>query len=267
MKYPWLAIALSLPTLPAFADIHPEDIIFYAGFAAGGAYNSAEISKQTHTVTTDPNDIILSQGTLPYSGDSAHFSGVGQVQLGAGLRFDSLYLGIEALGQLSNGDFDTVSGMLDFHGIGMDVPSSTFGFDMGLKMNSFEPAIDFKPGWFLSHQTLLYARIGAAFNELTLTENAHYDIVDGRAIADVNASKSENLVALRTGLGVEHHLNQRLHLFMDYTFTNYGDLSLHTNEMVDANLGEFTLHFDIDSQNKADDITKQVVMIGLNYYL
>ena len=66
------------------------------------------------------------------------------------------------------------------------MPTSTEAYSAQLTMKDFEPALDLKPGIFLFTSTLLYGRIGAAFNEMTLTDTADYSFIGALATKDVN---------------------------------------------------------------------------------
>ncbi len=275
-KNSWILTGLSLLSMPTWADndsANDIDIIFYGGLAGGGAYHDAQIDRNFSSFVTTPSvspPQPVSQSTLPFSGDIHEFAGVGQLQIGAGLRYEFLYLGIEALGQLSNGDFGSTQGEFDLIGVpAAEFPSSIFKFDSHLQTNDFEPAIDFKPGLFLSDDILLYGRVGAAWNEVSLSDNAHYDLINHGALLMDSVTQSENVIALRLGLGVEHYLQEQFTIFMDYTYTNYGDVSLTKNNNISGILepGGFPLDFQITDYSTASDINKQVVMLGFNYYL
>lgn len=265
-----MLVGLSFLTVPSFANIDADDIIYYAGLAGGGAYHSAQLERNSSNFVSSPlSPDPVSQSSLPYSGNIDEFAAIGQLQVGVGLRYEFLYLGLEALGQLSNGDFGSAQGEFDLIGVpSSGFPSSIFAFDSHLQTNDVEPAIDFKPGLFLSDDTLLYGRIGAAWNEVSLTDTAHYDLVNHGVIFDASSTQSESVLALRLGLGVEHYLREQFTVFMDYTYTNYGDMSLTRNENLSAIIGEeFPLDFAITDNSNASDINKQAVMLGFNYYL
>lgn len=270
MKNTWIVFGLSLFSLSAWAQMDLDDIIFYGGIAGGGAYHAAEINRVATNFVS--NDMVgpVSESALPYSGDINEFVGVSQLQIGTGMRFDFLYLGLEVLGQVSNGDFGSANGEFDLVGLpGSEFPTSEFMFDTFVEMKDFEPAVDFKPGVFLSDHTLLYGRIGAAWNEATLTDHPDYNLINGGVVVDQSMSSSEDVVALRLGLGVEHRIYKQFTVFMDYTYTNYGDVSLENTNDVSGilNPGNFPLDFAITHDIEAGDMTKQVVMLGVNYYL
>lgn len=266
MKKLWIA-PLALFSSHAMAEVSLDHIIWYAGLAGGVGFNSAEIDHLTETTTSDKNGQIFSQGFIPYTGDTQQFSGVGQAQVGAGLRSHMFYLGVELLAQVTNGDFGTISDQIHFTGLTPDVPDSALAYHTSLNMNVFEPAFDLKPGVFLSKNTMLYGRIGAAVNTLTLEQNAHYNLVNNASEFTENDSTSSTVVALRAGLGIEHHLHDRFNVFMDYVYTDYGDISLDTQTDEQLFIGETELFFDIDTFNTASDVTKQIIMLGFNYYL
>lgn len=263
MKNPWIVLGLSLLGTPALANITSH---FYVGFAGGVDYFSADIDKQIHNVTTINNTMLASVSTLPFETNTQHFSGAGQSQIGAGFQIKSFYLGLEALVQLADDDFETVHGDFNFIGLNVNTPNSHLNFDTNLEMNNFEAAIDLKPGLFLSHNTLLYGRVGAAFNEVTLTDDSHYSFINAMIPGNTHTTETEDVTALRLGLGVEHRMHQRFTVFMDYTYTNYRDVSFDTNTLLTGNAFGQNFAFMLQTQDEANDITKQAVMLGVNYY-
>lgn len=257
---------ISIFSLFFASSVYASEIYYYGGLSTGAAYSQADMQRNL-IVDVFLNGSPAGPMTFTSSGDTQRFSGLGGVQLGAGMRFDWAYLGVEALGQFSNGSFDSYD--TDFSFIG--VPTSITNSQTHLRMRDFEPAIDLKPGIFIKKSSLLYARVGIAFNELKIHDDAYYNLINGipdtnPAVANIHLSDSETVTGLRLGAGLEHHLFEQFTLFIDYTYTQYGDIQVAgSNHLATSGSTDFTFDLPIDA--KASDVNKQTLRIGFNYYL
>lgn len=265
-------LLLSFIALFATSSAFASKIYYYGGLSTGAAYSQADISRHLHVDVNAGSQLVPSSDFTP-SGDIKRTSGLGGVQLGMGMSFDWLYLGIEALGQFSNGSFDSFDQEYSFVSEDpQNVPSSFNNNQTHLRMRDFEPALDFKPGIFINKNSLFYARVGMAFNELKITDKAQYSLAHNPnfpvpAVGSTDATKSENVIGLRLGAGLEHHLFDAFTVFMDYTYTQYGDIQVSDSAHLSTERGPFDLIFDTRANAKATDVNKQTLTIGFNYYL
>lgn len=231
---------------------------FYGGLSTGAAYKQSDLHRTQEIHATTLN-IIAEYSDV--NDNTQRTSGFGTIQLGAGASIDSFYLGIEALGEFSNGSFEKVSS--EFNAPAGDIFSTS---ETQLSLRDFEPALDLKPGFFISKASLLYARVGMAFNKLKIADQIYYNIIANPPFTQTaNVSESENIVGLRLGLGLEHHLHERFTILIDYTYTQYGDIQ--TSSLLNGELGGGAVLLVNTSNSKAMDVNKQTARIGFNYYL
>lgn len=97
------------------------------------------------------------------------------------------------------------------------------------KLNSWEEGIDARLGWVATPGTLLFARLGVAFNNLTLNSNTT-TYTTGTIVPEtklLNYSVSKSLVGFRAGAGLEQKLTPLISVRADYIYTYYGNLSIH----------------------------------------
>ena len=79
------------------------------------------------------------------------------------------------------------------------------------------------------HATLIYGRIGAAFNRIQVTSDnsitnsvkAFTTTYNTTNLLNINSQK--NVVGLRVGLGAEHFITKKISAIADYVFTWYGN--------------------------------------------
>ena len=71
---------------------------------------------------------------------------------------------------------------------------------------------------------------------------------------------------MRLGLGVEHPIHNNFTIFADYTYTMYDSITLTRQDQVPGHGVGSDFLFSVNSELKADDINKQVAMLGFNYY-
>lgn len=224
----------------------------YAGVSGGININTGHIDQ---SMSLEATDIVRITPSGDF--DTNHFGPIGQLQFGAGFNTEAFYLGAELSGQLFDGDFDTVSTSFND-----SVPSVQTTHTSQLQLNNFEIALDFKPGFYLYENTLIYGRIGIAANELELSENVQtFQELTNEEI-NIQSQNTEDVYPLRLGVGVERRFNDDWSILIDYIYTRYGDISTqaHNNDVIPPLVI-------VESSTKATDISRQVVMLGFNYYL
>jgi opacity protein-like surface antigen len=145
----------------------------------------------------------------------------GNVFLGYGLVFNSLYLGPEvylSAGRRPEGDLSVQA--LD------SLPTEVLSTSTNTRLNAWEAGIDGRLGWLSTTNTLLFVRLGAAFNNMRLNSNSMV-FTDGTFVPstkELNYSASKSLVGFRAGAGIEQKLSARFSVRADYVYTYYGVL-------------------------------------------
>jgi hypothetical protein len=141
------------------------------------------------------------------------------------------------------------------------------------QLNFNECDIDFKPGILVGQATLLYGRIGGAFNRMHVKSTSTLTTTDTLTIrniplptqSQVNYSGLSNIAALRVGIGAERFITKRLSAKLDYTYTWHGSNS--SNGVADV--------FNTFSGAKTDGaltsstyakMATQAFMVGITYY-
>lgn len=260
MKKLWLGFVLLFAHTAWAEEENDFEFLYYAGISGGANVNVAEMAQQMDFLS-DHNFIA----TPIENFDIDNTSVIGQLQLGAGLRNEYFYLGAEVSGQVFDGDFDEVSA--DFTQTSFPSGNQQIAQTSQLTLNDFELALDFKPGVYLFKDTLLYARVGVAVNELELEQTGLAVLTntdDPRSDAQLytNSSASENVYPFRLGLGIERQFYEDFSIVLDYVYTQYEDIS--TNDFVSQSTPQFA---SLDAHSEATNISRQTVMLGFNYYL
>ncbi len=246
----------------------------YMGIAAGGLATLSEFKNSPdHTLfDVNGNELFNSLVGDTLNDRSYDVSGTGEIRLGYGKSFaDWFWVGLEIFGNLGDRDL-TVTDHYDSVFSTEDPTDITINSDFNNKatvsLNDAEFGIDLRPGVFLTEDTLLYARVGAAFNELELSVNTSFNnefkgIFDDNSFDNsVHAKNSDNVTGLRLGLGVEQKILSQLSLTLDYIFTDYGNISANNSNTIPLETGESTT---VNTSSHAD-VDTHAVMLGINYY-
>lgn len=133
--------------------------------------------------------------------------------------------------------------------------------------------MDGKFGAVLSPNMLVYARLGAAFNQLKINSNNTLVINDLNTnigpltrTSVLNVGGTRNLVGLRFGLGGEHFLTQNLVAKFDYVFTWYGKVNINGVANVTNTAPSEPITTNGFTNSTSAKMNTQTVMVGLNYY-
>lgn len=174
---------------------------------------------------TQVNTLITAR--LPYlaavngNGDLSSNNVFGDVFLGYGFLFNSFYLGPEvyfSAGSRPQADF-SIQALDSF-------PNELLSTDTMTKLNLWEAGIDARLGWVATPGSLLFVRLGAAFNNMRLYSNTttytNGTVVPQTKLIDYSVSKS--LVGFRAGVGIEQKLTPRVSVRADYVYTYYGTI-------------------------------------------
>jgi len=155
-------------------------------------------------------------------GDFSSNNVFGDVFLGYGFVYNSFYVAPEVY--FSAGSNPKAN--LTIEALGT-LPSELLSTYTTTKLNSWEGGIDGRLGWLATPDSLLFIRLGAAFNNISLNSNTT-TYTEGTAVPEtklLNYTASKSLVGFRAGAGLEQKLTPRISVRADYVYTYYGKLS------------------------------------------
>lgn len=165
---------------------------------------------------------------LPYLSEVNSNSNIGANDVfgnifgGYGFVFNSFYVGPEvyfSAGRRPAADL-TIQALNTF-------PNELLSTYTMAKLNAWEVGVDGRLGWVATPATLLFIRLGAAFNNIALNSNTTA-YTDGTFVPEtklLNYTTSKSLVGFRAGTGLEQKLTPSLSVRADYVYTYYGTLS------------------------------------------
>ena len=168
----------------------------------------------------------------------------------------------------------------------------TVSSSMRTKLNPVEFGIDLRPGVLLTCDSLLYGRVGVAFNKLRLDVdttssvalNASAEVTGdngaiiiaggvsrGPFLTETIASRSKKVAAFRIGGGLEQRFCDCLYLRLDYTFTHYGKISTCSDakrdlarvSIPDTLVAKVAL---AAAETRKVKVNSSTVQLGLSYY-
>ncbi len=218
-------------------------------FFNSAAYRTAGSDSFYGTVTENSSDSLSTQSTV----------WTARLGYGSGIYDWPLWLGLEIFGDFGDREIEQ-------NGFGEYGPIAVSHWsEMSLNQNEF--GIDFRPGILVTPSSLLYARVGFAYNILHLdstVEGYYY----GEPSA-LNMDESEKVFGLRLGAGFEQKMSCNLSFSLDYIYTDYGNISnsgsydnLYLRQVCfQPDCGEY-----IAGSSDVDRVKTQAVMLGVNYY-
>jgi opacity protein-like surface antigen len=188
----------------------------------------------------------------------------GEIFTGYGCDWDKFYLGAEAYfktarGRAKNTATSTMTTTLPTFGAPITLNSTT---TTTAKLRNGEFGIDIRPGVLLTPSTMLYGRVGAAFNRIQLHTTT---VVNNNAATLVN-SRKKNATGLRLGGGMEHEFCSNWALRVDYVYTSYRKVNGSASQagaIVAPPLGTGTVATSTTGSAKLNNHT---TMLGVAYY-
>jgi opacity protein-like surface antigen len=258
------------------APTHTNDSYYHSGFYLGGAIGANQYLANTESnvyaaYESTTFSLLLELGSYDdLETESKALGFMGQAQLGYAYINDWFFLA----GEIS-GNGTTGSNNLD-----QDTPYATSNSlegtftllrsDLDIELNSWEPVVDIKIGFKVTPNSLLYARVGAAFNEIQVKEKLNLDINYFEAfdvLSSLESTHSDSVVGLRLGVGGEHRFSENLAATLDYVYTDYGSVNV-------SGMGDSSYYYQGDIETFEDglafdsevNVKRNVVMLGMNYY-
>lgn len=193
-KIPLISCLSLLITTSCFAG-------FYVGASVGP--EGALFTQKSHVVRPGSFDVI----------DKEHFAGTGvfgSIFAGYGLTYKRYYLAGEINANLSSLEYDLTN--KEFLHLTFSKTYFTIRSSEGVSL---------LPGYFISDNTLVYARIGYANGRLKISESD----------PTIN-SGTTNRNGIRYGVGIKHAFTPRLALRMDYSQIHYSTVQSSAFEAV-----------------------------------
>jgi opacity protein-like surface antigen len=183
---------------------------------------------------------------------------------GYGYNFNSVFFGVEAF--LKGAQQRMVLNALN--SFETDTAIANIQSFSTTKLKALEYGVDFRPGFLLSAQSLLYVRAGVAFNNLTLTSRNDVQGIDIGVASGTNVFFQRNtkkLIGLRFGFGLEQQFSECWTVRVDYVNTNYRRVGI-SDVLVTTNLpaplvGTATFTNDVQAR-----VINNTVSFGLTYY-
>lgn len=219
--------------------------------------------------------------------DQNEDSAIGGLHLGWGRQFNQFYAGIEGFVNVADRNFETIDRLTNQTQtttilIPLVTVFSTVASSNKLEMNPVEGGADLRLGVVTdTDTTLIYGKLGVAFNRLKLTStnfsNYGFTILPTIIGANFNVpsfasvEQTKNVAGVRLGLGIEQFISCHWSIRADYTHTDYGTISqsvasantidlLPNLEVIDINLN--TVGFSRYSTH----VRSNAGTVGLSYY-
>lgn len=238
----------------------------YLGQSFGVAFNKGTFSSESSSVALFglPHYLSLSSKSI-----SCNESLWGEVYGGCGRTyFCHLYLGLRAGMNISDFHVKDFNSTSLSENLSPDIPISSAIINQSkLKLRLVEGTFDQKIGWIFCKNTLLFALVGVAINQPSLTGSSLFtDSGGGDTPFDGNVSfsldKKGKSTHFRWGIGVEHEFLCHWGVQVLYTHTNYGKINFEGSR-IDSNNVDVSL---TANSNINTRLSRQVLSFGFVRY-
>lgn len=283
LKYYFIPLGSSSPL---------TDLLFdFTGFYAGGEGGGIENIANTNSLTAASN-IFLFRNPIAFDVLTNHQranlwngSGVGQIHFGYSLPnipkpwylsaeiFSDFSSHVMSMSSVASGHYEDIFQTPPPAEVSQYVV--TLWTKTKIKLNDFEYGIDVKPGFYLTHSSLLYGRIGAVINKVDINSNNLLNILYPAAgsnvptVSRLDTSFDKNTIGLRLGTGIEQYLAHNFSINMDYIFTDYGKFRTHgvgtVNSLINSPLELASATNSFISHTSTTVVSNQV-LVGIKYY-
>jgi opacity protein-like surface antigen len=260
-------LGLSYHFSPCLDDYQAcEDPLYcgcYLGGALGGYYADGKIhGRAVGNIPTLFQNFFMTT-SIPSHATDKNFSGT--IFCGYGRAWHRLFLAGEIFGIGYNRHSLKTRSMGFYENITNGNQQSIF-LETRLFVAPLEGGIDLRPGFLLTPSSLFYGRVGTSVSTIKATAKANFqgilpifaqfwNLTDGH-------SKHTTRATLRLGGGVEQALSSKLHLRLDYCYTDYGRVKFNGAKSNLNALGNLTFITDSTSQH----LFNHSLLLGLNYY-
>jgi opacity protein-like surface antigen len=255
---------------------------FFIGLAAGPALISADNEVDTtidyiETVANvTPTPFILHHLEYTNTLDVEDVSIPGRLSAGYGWCVGNCWYMAFELSVFGSGDSAVTEEIAVTETVVSEDPNDTEITELNWK-NSVTPALgaqgalDFKTGFFLSRQFLVYARLGLAVADVEITSVLQLETVSTEEIgligaADFETTDSEVAGGFHIGLGVEQQIIDELGVIFEYTYVNYGSFNVSHSVPTYINTGLPTVTEGFMTTDTTVTLSQQTLWIGVNYH-
>jgi len=259
-----LPIMMAATSTTAASDSHYPFNGYYAGISAGESL-LAGTANQTKNINLPSAGYNINDSK---GASLKRNSVVGAVHAGYSYTWEEWYLGGEAFIKSSRNKAsisDTTTFSQNVAG-----NSTTLGVSSNFRttLRNIEFGVDFRSGYLVTHHSLLYVRIGAAFNKLSLSSNMTFSRQNPRleqASFPLSQANNKTKTALRLGTGLEQQICKYWTVHADYTYTYYGRINT-TNSINGESLNPVGPVSALLSNTAKAKVSNHTVMLGLSHY-
>lgn len=248
---------------------------FYAGLKVGGerAIANGHTSNFLGLI-----DIFDNTTTISNRGETDGHNDIviGNFYAGYGFTCYGVFLGLEGFVNFPRHEIrknNVLESTLDFADESESVHIHQI-LDHCFKVTSrcVEYGVDFKPGFLITPCTLLYGRVGAAFNSFAicsrselLYEDDSKGLVEPPSVSVMErflSNKQHSMTGLRLGVGAELQVYENFGITLDYVFTEYGSVCIEGQH--DTTIRGKTLPDGLNVNSQAH-LRNNAVLIGVSY--
>lgn len=240
--------------LPIHAKEQPFQGL-YAGLGLGGF--ATQFKTNTTTTLSFPSSAFFANSSN--SSINANANVFGNFFIGYLYPVKNFYLGPEVYLNVGNPNFSNTQTA------GAFLPTETLTTYTNGNLRTYEIGIDFRLGVSATPTTLVYALVGAAFNNMNLNSSSTISRPLLPLTTTVNASTSQSVVGLRVGAGMEQKLFPNLNLRVSYAYTSYPSKNISNTTAPDDSDPFFQLGPIANSTSSR--VTNQAVWAALVYQL
>ena len=245
---------------------------YYVGGAFGAGFGHADW-KGTSSISAanDNNQAQFLVDTWTPEGDTSDTVPAGRIMFGYEFVYRPLYLAFE-LGGTFSGPYEfnykesRNYGPYEYSG---QVLAASADINDSVTLGGSEFNIDMRPGWLITANTLLYARLGVAVNSLDIKSSGTWTEVSNNrspavpVIASDTSKYDQTVAGIRIGAGIEYLFSKHFGVTLDYIYTDYGDITTRSDSSNDY-------FFDYEHVAGEDapvvTVSTQTIMLGLDYH-
>jgi len=211
---------------------------FYAGLSGGVMQTAAEMAASQQVTFSNQYDTENQLSSVQHV-DVWKDTGVGALYVGYRQRMSgsNVFMGAEVFANTAKRSI-TLNNFAYHQEPNDDEDFESLTTTTQAKLDDDEFGVDLQPGYLFDSHTLLYGRVGAAFNKLALMSNNNFsftstNIAAGTYNSPLSTSKTKDVTALRLGVGIEHAIGDNWSMTADYIYTDYGKVN--RDGVADAN--------------------------------
>lgn len=238
---------------------------FYTGVSIGESLTTMQINSATISNAVIPGSTVaINNAQIHYAKKD---SWMVALFTGYGFAFDPFYLGGELFFKICNPQKTIYNAIA--------VASTTGPVTSGLaetttvKTRKLESALDLRPGFYLSACNMIYGRVGASFNTISVSSALNSVLFNAGTFAGpvtqgLLAASTKHAVGLRLGLGIEQSLFKSLSFRLDYIFTQYKRMNLANSQVTTIAGAPVRVGTFLDARNVK--VFNHSFMMGMSYY-